>query len=704
MVIQQEMELAGQTITIETGKVARQASGAVTVRCGDTLVLVTAVISEKPLEEATFLPLTVDVEEKMYAAGKIPGGYFKREARPSEKAILTARLIDRPIRPLFAENFRNEVQIIASILSVDQINPPDVLALVGASIALTISGVPFGGPIGAVRVGHVDDRWIVNPTLQELAQSDLDLVVAGTQEAISMVEAGAREISEDVMLKAMEEAQKVISQIIDFQKDFQKKVEPVQKEISLVVSDEEIEKRVREYATDKLREALVGPDKMALEEAVATIEDETMNRLTTMLEGKERYVASVLAKIKKEEIRRLILKEGIRSDGRQPDEIRSISCDVGVLPRTHGSALFTRGQTQVLSVLTLGTVSEDQRIDGLGIEESKKYLHHYNFPPFSTGDLGFMRGPRRREIGHGALAEKALVPVLPSEEDFPYTVRVVSEVLESNGSTSMASVCGSSLSLMDAGVPLRSAVAGIAMGLVKDEKKTVILTDILGLEDAIGDMDFKVAGTEKGITALQMDVKGAHIGFDVLKEALERARQARLFILEKMNQAIAKPREKLSEYAPRVLTMTVNPEKIGDVIGPKGKTIRAIIDEVGVSDLDISIEDDGRIFISAKDLACAEKAKQMIGQIVKDVQVGDQYMGTVVKTTNFGAFVEVLPGKDGLVHISKLAKHRVPSVESVVTVGDKILVEVIEIDRQGRINLAAIDTAESKSVADEPKT
>lgn len=704
MTVQQEIELAGQTITIETGKMARRASGAVTVKCGDTLVLVTAVISEKPLEEATFFPLTIDVEEKMYAAGKIPGGYFRREGRPSEKAILTARLIDRPIRPLFAENFRNEVQIIASILSVDQINPPDVLALIGASAALTISGVPFDGPIGAVRVGHIDSRWTVNPTFQELSQSDLDLVVAGTSENILMVEAGAREVSEDLILEAMKEAQKAILQIIDFQKDFQKKVTPTQKEISLVISDEEVEKRVREYATDKLREALLSPDKLVLEEAVATIEEETINRLTTMLEGKERYIASVLAKIKKEEIRRLILDKGIRSDGRRPNEIRPISCKVKVLPRTHGSALFTRGQTQVLSIPTLGTVSEEQQIDGLGVEESKRYLHHYNFPPFSTGDLGIMRGPRRREIGHGALAEKALLPVLPSEEDFPYTIRVVSEVLESNGSTSMASVCGSSLALMDAGVPLKSAVAGIAMGLVKDEKKTVILTDILGLEDAIGDMDFKVAGTKKGITALQMDIKGTGIGFGVLREALEKAHQARLFILEKMSQAIAKPREKLSEYAPRVLTMTINPEKIGDVIGPKGKNIRAIIDEVGVSDVDISIEDDGRIFISATDLARAEKAKQMIEQIVKDVLVGDRYMGTVIKTTNFGAFVEILPGKEGLVHISKLAKHRVPSVESVVKAGDKILVEVIEIDRQGRINLAAIDTAESKPVADESKT
>ncbi|HAW59930.1 MAG TPA: polyribonucleotide nucleotidyltransferase [Actinobacteria bacterium] len=687
-VIKREIELGGKTISLETGKLARQANGAAVVRCEDTVVLVTAVASEKPLEGVDFLPLTVDIEAKMYAVGRIPGSFFRREGRPLESAILNARLIDRPLRPSFPSDFRHEIQIIATIFSVDQVNPPDVLALLGASAALTISDIPFQGPLGAVRIGRIGERWIINPTFQELDHSEMDIVVAGTRGAILMVEAGAKEVGEGNVLQALEEAQKSINKLIDFQEEFRSEVGTPKREVVPPATDAVVEQRVREYATDELRDALKSPDKLAREEAIALIEDEATERLTTMLEGKEHYIASVLDKIKKEEVRRMILEGEVRIDGRRPDEIRTISCEAGILPRPHGSGLFMRGQTAVLSILTLGTTGEEQRIDDLGVQETKRFMHHYNFPPFCTGDVGILRGPRRREIGHGALAERALLPLIPPEQDFPYTIRLVAEVLESNGSTSMASVCAGSLALMDGGVPMREHVAGIAMGLVKEGDKSVILTDILGVEDALGDMDFKVAGTAKGITALQMDMKIAGIGMDLLKEALEKAKEARLYILDRMNEAIAKPREELSEFAPRIVVLKISPEKIGGVIGPGGRMIRSIIEETGVT---IDIEDDGTVFIASKDKMGTQRAREIVESITKEPKVGERYMGTVTKTTSFGAFVEILPGREGLVHISRLAKRRVPTVEDVVKTGDKLLVEIVDIDKQNRISLAAVD-------------
>ncbi len=687
--VKEEILLGGKTISIESGILARQANGSVLVRCEDTVVLAAATASDKPLEGTDFFPLTVDVEEKMYAAGKIPGGYIKREGRPSEKSILTARLTDRSIRPSFPKGYRNEVQVIASILSVDQVNPPDVLAIIGASAALSISDIPFLGPIGAVRIGRCDNRWVVNPTFQELEQSDIDVTVAGNREGILMVEAGLNEISEEETMQALEEAHKYIVELINFQEKFQTQVGTQKKEPKIITIPGEVEYKVREHATDKLREALKNPDKLEREETLALVEDETVERITTMLEGKERYIVQTLEKIQKEEIRRMILEENKRADGRKTDEIRQISCLIHPLPRPHGSAIFTRGQTQVLSTVTLGTLSDEQRIDSIGTEESKRFIHHYNFPPFSTGDTGVLRGPRRREIGHGALAERALLPLIPDEVEFPYTIRLVAEALESNGSTSMASVCAGSMALMDAGVPIRENVGGIAMGLVVEGDKHAILTDILGMEDALGDMDFKVAGTTKGVTALQMDLKIAGIKKEILKEALEQAKRARLFILEKMNEAIATPREKISEFAPQIYILKVAKDKIGELIGPGGKIIRGIIEETGVS---IDIEDDGTVYIASKNVINGARARQIVESIIKEPAVGEKYLGTVTKTTAFGAFVEIFPGKEGLVHISKLSRQRIRAVEDVVKAGDKILVEVIEFDKKtNRTSLALVE-------------
>jgi polyribonucleotide nucleotidyltransferase len=691
-----EIELAGKTIIIETGKLAGQANGAVTVQCGDTIVLVTVVGSKEPLEGVDFFPLVVDVEEKMYAAGKIPGGFIKREGRPSEKSILNARLVDRPIRPSFPKGFRNEIQIIATILSVDQINPPDVLALIGASAALTISDIPFENPVGGVRVGHAGNRWIINPTFQELEHGDLDVIVAGNKNAILMVEAGAREVSEDIVLEALQEAHEAIKKIIENLERFCEIAGVPKRGLVLAETDETIKKEVKKLALKKMREVLKVHDKQSREDEVTKLKEQVKGEVLSKLPDaseKERDIDEAFSQLEREETRRMILEDNIRVDGRGLDEIRPISCEVAVLPRTHGTGLFTRGQTQVLSVLTLGTVSEEQRVDGVGIEESKRFMHHYNFPPFCTGDIGMMRGPRRREIGHGALVERALTPVIPQESEFPYTVRLVSEVLESNGSSSMASVCGSTLALMDAGVPIKAPVAGIAMGLVKENDKVTILTDILGMEDALGDMDFKVAGTEDGITALQMDMKVEGVGSEILKEALEEAKKARLFILQKIKEVIPEPRLELSEFAPRVISLKIDQDKIREVIGPGGKTIRGIIDETGTT---IDIEDDGTVFIASKDGVSGERAREIIEMITKEVKRGDQYLGTVTKTTNFGAFVEILPGKEGLVHISRLARQRIARVEDVVKVGDKILVEVIDIDRQNRISLTAVDAGLSK--------
>lgn len=686
----EELELDGKTFTIETGKLAKQASGAVTVRCEDTVVLVTAVSSESTREGLDFLPLTVDVEERMYAAGKIPGGYFKREGRPSEDAILNARLVDRPLRPSFPEGFRNETQIIITTLSVDLVNPPDVLAIIGASAALSISDIPFNGPIGAVRVGKIGERWVINPTFQELDVSALDILVAGNREAILMVEAGAKEVSEEEVHQALNEAHAAIKKLIDLQEALARKVNPVKFEIVPPAIDAELEKEVKERTGPGLKTALKITDKSKRKQALKELEEKILAELAEKYPEQENAIKKIIDKEEKREIRRMILEEDLRADGRKTTEVRPISSEVGVLPRTHGSGLFTRGETQVLSVLTLGSVGEEQHLDGLGVEESKRFMHHYSFPPFSVGEAFPLRGPKRRDIGHGALAERALLAVIPEEADFPYTIRIVSEVLESNGSTSMASVCASSLALMDAGVPVKGSghVAGVAMGLVAEEGRYKILTDILGIEDALGDMDFKVAGTAKGITALQMDIKlKSGISSEVMKEALERAREGRLHILAKMDEAVSAPRQSLSEFAPRMITLKIPQDKIREVIGSGGKVIRGIIEETGAK---IDIEDDGTVFIASKDEEGGEKARQIIEQIIKEVQVGEKYMGTVTKTTTFGAFVELIPGKEGLVHISKLAPYRVRAVEDVVNVGDKILVEVVEIDRQNRINLAVV--------------
>lgn len=682
------MEIGGKTLTIKTGDVARQANGSVTIQCEDTTVLVTAVDKEQD-EPLGFLPLTVNVEERMYAAGKIPGGFFKREGRPSEKSILTARLIDRPLRPSFPDGFYDQVQIIATILSVDQINPFDVLALNGASAALVISDIPFDKPIGAVRISRAQGRWIINPTFQEIEHGDMDLVVAGYKDAILMVEATVKEASEEDIVEAMGHAHEAIIKLVEFQERLKDKVNKTRKALSVFEVDPEVERSINELAETKLKKILSTTERSMRDEQLSELKKQLSEEITQKFEEKE-YISQqfkeVFYNLQKKIVRTSILEKNQRLDGRKSDEIRSIGCEVGLLPRTHGSGLFNRGDTQVLSVVTLGTVSEEQRIDGIGIEESKRFLNHYNFPPFSTQEVAPMRGPRRRDIGHGALVEKALAAVIPEEKDFPYTIRLVSEVLESNGSTSMASVCASCLALMDAGVPIAKPVAGIAMGLIKEPEEQAILTDILGQEDALGDMDFKVAGTKDGITALQMDIKAkGGLEKELLKRALDQSKKARLIILDKMTQVLSGPREKISEFAPRIIIMQIDTDKIREVIGPGGKMIHSIIEETGVT---IDIEDDGTVFIASEDEERGEKARKIVEDITKEIKVGEKYMATVVKIMPFGAFVEILPGRDGLVHISKLAKGHVKTVEDVVKVGDKILVEVIEIDKVGRINLA----------------
>lgn len=684
-----EMTLGGRPLVIEYGNVAKQANAAVLVRFGDTVVLVTAVMSDKVREGIDFFPLLVDYEERLYAVGKIPGGFIKREGRPAESAVLAARTIDRPIRPLFPEGFRNDVQVTATVLSVDPDNEPSLAALIGASAALHISEIPFAGPIGGVKVGRMNGEFIINPTVAQQEKSDLQLIVAGTKDAIMMVEAGANEISEDDALEAILYGHSVIQEIVAFieriRADVGKpKIEPVLDEPT-----PEIDRMVRDFATAKMAVAIKNGDKLEREAHIEEVKEEARQYFQAQM-GEEytanlKYINMVLDNILKEEVRRMIAVEKIRPDGRKLNEIRPISCEVGLLPRAHGSGLFTRGQTQVLTVCTLGRVSEEQILDGLGEDDSKRYIHHYNFPGYSVGEVRPVRSPGRREIGHGALAERALLPVIPSEEEFPYTIRLVSEVLESNGSSSQASVCGSTLSLMDAGVPIRKPVAGVAMGLLKDGDDFAILTDIQGLEDHFGDMDFKVAGTKDGITAIQMDIKIKGIGKEILKQALAQAREGRLFILDKMLATIAEPRKELSAYAPRIIRFSIDPDRIRDVIGPGGKIIRKIVEETGA---EIDIEDDGRVFIAAVDASAGAKAQEIIKRLTSDVEVGAVYLGKVTKLMNFGAFVEVLPGKEGLVHISQLAKERVAKVEDVVNVGDEIMVKVIEIDKQGRINLS----------------
>lgn len=682
------MELGGRKLTLQTGCLAKQASGAVFVKYGDTAVLVTAAGSAQPREGIDFFPLTVDYEERLYSVGKIPGGFIKREGRPTESAILSARLIDRPIRPLFAEGFRNDVQVVATVMSVDQDNTPDIVAMIGASTALTISDIPFEGPIGAVRVGYANQQLIINPTIEQQEKSELSLVVAGTMDAILMVEAAANEVSEEVILDAIMFGHEVIKQQVVLINQIREEIGKPKRNIPLHTVPADIDQAVRTYATDKLRAAVQHADKLTREGQTNAVKEETSAHFAEIYPDNGKEVNNVLAKIVKEIVRHLITKEGKRPDGRHLKEIRPITCDVGILPRTHGSGLFTRGQTQALTVTTLGPASEEQILDGLGIEESKRYMHHYNFPPYSVGETRPMRGPGRREIGHGSLAERALLPMIPAEADFPYTIRLVSEILESNGSSSMASVCGSTLSLMDAGVPIKAPVAGAAMGLVKDGDEFAILSDIQGIEDALGDMDFKVAGTAKGITAIQMDIKIKGLHKDILAAALAQARESRLFILDKMLAVLDKPRADLSPYAPRIITMQIDPDKIRDVIGPGGKTIKKIIEDTGVS---IDIEDDGRVFIAAVDKNAGQKAMQIIENLTRDVEVGGIYLGKVTRLMNFGAFVEILPGKEGLVHISQLARERVAKVEDVVKPGDEVMVKVTEIDRQGRINLSRKD-------------
>ena len=692
------MELGGRTLIIESGKLAKQASGAVLVRYGDTAVLVAATQSAEPRPGIDFFPLTVDYEERLYSVGKIPGGFIKREGRPSEASILASRLIDRPIRPLFADGLRNDVHVVATVLSVDQNNPPDIAAMIGASCALGISDIIFNGPIGGVRVGLIDNQFILNPTIEQQEKSDLNLIVAGTKDAILMVEAGANELTEATMLEAILFGHEAIKEIVAFQENIIAKAGKLKKEKAIYEVPAEIDAAMREYITDKLKIAVANADKLAREENIKEIKTQATDHFLSIYPDNGKDINNMFQKILKEIVRKMITVDKIRPDGRQIDEVRPITSEVGLLARTHGSGLFTRGQTQVLTITTLGAIGDEQILDGLGVEESKRYMHHYNFPSFSVGETRPSRGPGRREIGHGALAERALIPVIPSEMEFPYTLRLVSEVLESNGSTSMGSVCGSTLSLMDAGVPIKAPVSGVAMGLVKDGDNYTILTDIQGMEDALGDMDFKVAGTTKGVTAMQMDMKISGITKEIFEAALEQAKRGRMHILDKMLEAIQEPRKELSPFAPRIITMEIDPDKIRDVIGPGGKTIKKIIEETGVS---IDIEDDGKVFIAAVDVEAGQKAVRIIETLVRSVEVGSTYLGKVTRLMNFGAFVEILPGKEGLVHISQLALERVAKVEDVVKVGDEIMVKVTEIDRQGRINLSRKELLRSESKANQ---
>ena len=680
-----EMEVGGRPLVIENGKMAKQANGAVLVRYGDTVVLVAVTASAEPREGVDFFPLTVDYEEKMYAVGKIPGGFIKREGRPSNAAILCARLIDRPIRPLFPKGFRNDIQVIATVLSVEQDNPPDIAAMIGASCALSVSDIPFNGPIAGVRVGRVDGKFIINPTVEQREKSDLNLTIAGSYDAVMMVEAGANELPEDVILESILFGHKEIKRIVEFQRKIIDACGKKKREVRLFQTPPEMEQAIRDYAAARLDAAVRDSDKLRRDEHIAAVNADTMEHFLEIYPGAAKEIAAVLHDVEKDIVRRMITHEKIRPDGRGVDEVRPVSCEVGILPRTHGSGLFTRGQTQILTVTTLGSLGDAQVIDGLGVEKSKRYIHQYNFPGYSVGEARPARGPGRREIGHGALAERALLPVIPTEEEFPYMFRLVSEVLESNGSSSMGSVCGSTLSLMNAGVPIRRPVSGVAMGLVKDGDQYTILTDIQGMEDALGDMDFKVAGTDQGITAIQMDIKIAGITREILASALEQAKRGRAFIMGKMMECISKPAPDLSPYAPRVTTMHINVDKIRNVIGPGGKMIKKIVDDTNTQ---IDIEEDGTILISAVNVEDAKKAVAIIEELVRDVEVGAVYKGKVTRIMAFGAFVEVLPGKEGLCHISQLAKRRVEKVEDVVQIGDTLDVKVTEIDRQGRVNLS----------------
>ena len=684
------MELGGRTLSLEFGKYCGQANGSVFVHLGETVVMVNVTAADKPREGQDFFPLSVDFEEKMYSVGKIPGGFIKREGRPSEKATLTARLIDRPLRPLFNKGMRNDVQVVCTVLSVEQDVPPDIPAMIGASAAIAVSDIPWAGPIGGVSVGLVNGEVVINPDLAQREISKLSLTVAGTDEAVLMVEAGAKEISEEDMLRAILTGHEAIKKIVEFQKQIVSEIGKEKAEFPVMETGEDIKEAVHEDFLARTEWAFEAFDRHERGDRENIVKEEAHEKYAERFEGRMNEVDDALYYLNKEVMRRKILKQGIRPDGRSLTQIRPIWCETGVLPRVHGSGVFTRGETQVMSVATLAPVSEAQVIEGLGPETSERYMHNYNMPPYASGEAGRMKSPGRREIGHGALAKRALEPVIPPVDEFPYAIRVVSEVLSSNGSTSQASVCGSTLALMDAGVPITAPVAGVAMGLIKDAEtgEVAVLTDIQGLEDFLGDMDFKVAGTMNGITAIQMDIKIKGIDEAILRQALSQALDGRLFILQKMLDVLPQPREHLSKYAPKIMRFMINPEKISEVIGPRGKMINKIIEETGVK---IDIEDDGSVYIATADEEAAMKARRLIEGIAKDIEVGEVYLGKVVRMMSFGVFVELLPGKDGMIHISKLAKGRVEKCEDVVSIGDELEVKVAEIDAQGRVNLIRND-------------
>lgn len=691
-----KLNLAGKDIYVKTGKYCGQANGTCQVKCGDTVVMVNVTMSDKPKEGADFFPLCVDFEEKMYSIGKFPGGFKKREGRASDQAILYSRLIDRPIRPLFPKGFYYDVAVVATALSVDPDYPPEILAMIGSSVALSVSDIPFAGPTGSVVVGCVDGKFVINPTQEECEKSTMHVTVAGTKDAIMMVEAGAKEVSEDEMRDAILYAHKYIKEIVEFIETIAKEVGKPKRDVVLFHVGEDLEKDVRDYVTENLTVAMAPlADKVALNERINAVLDDCREHFAEKYEGREQEIDELLYKMQKEIVRKTIIETGIRPDGRKTKEIRPIWCEVGVLPRVHGTGVFTRGETQVLNCLTLATIAEAQRIEGLGDDEDayKRYIHQYNMPPYATGEARSLKSPGRREIGHGALAERALLPVIPSEEEFPYALRLVSEVLSSNGSSSMASVCASTLSLMDAGVPIKAPVSGVAMGLIKDDAsgKVIVMTDIQGLEDFYGDMDFKVAGTTKGITAIQMDIKIKGIDESILTTALSQAKEGRMEILNKMLATIPESRDHLSEYAPKIITFKINPEKIGEVIGQGGKTINKIIEKTNVK---IDINDDGTVMISSANIEDCHEAKKIIEDIVFVPEIGERYTGTVVRIMQFGAFVEISSNCDGMIHISKLSSKRVDRVESVVNIGDKVEVEVIKVDEKGRVDLKLIKKIE----------
>jgi polyribonucleotide nucleotidyltransferase len=685
MIKKVEVDFHGRPLSIEVGKVAKQADGAALVRYGETVVLVTAVADKDFNKDTDFFPLTVDYQEKTFAAGKIPGGFFKREGRPSEKEILTCRLIDRSIRPLFSEGLRCETQVIATVLSADRENDPDVVAMLGASVALQVSDIPFNGPLAGVRIGRIKGQWVVNPTQSQLLESDTDIFLSGSREAIVMVEGGAKMVPEDEILEALFTGHEAIQPLLQIQEEIRAEIGKPKRQVPLAELDPAVARRVEQMALSKLQQAIEIPEKLERYKQIGDIKNEVAEQALAEFPAKEKDIKSAFDELKRNCFRNLIIQRERRIDGRGLKDIRPISCEVEVLPRTHGSALFTRGETQALVVTTLGTASDEQKIDALIGEHYKKFMLHYNFPPFSVGEVKFLRGPSRREIGHGNLAERALLPVLPAEEGFPYTVRIVSEILESNGSTSMATVCGGSLSLMDAGVPIAGPVAGIAMGLIKQGEHVRVLSDILGDEDHLGDMDFKVAGTKAGVTSLQMDIKISGVNRDIMRQALYQAREGRLHILNIMGSTMASHRTSVSGHAPRITTFKVKPDKIREIIGPGGKVIRGIIEATGVK---MDVEDDGTVTIASSDEAASRKAIAMVQKIAAEAEVGKIYKGTVRKIVDFGAFVEILPGTDGLIHISQLAPERVRKVSDVLKEGDEVMVKVLDVDKQGKIRLS----------------